>query len=184
MTTKIPFPALRQSLCAALLACAGILASLPITAHADDYTDVNKMVSARQLQPALTKAEAYLADKPRDPQMRFIKGVILSEMGQSSNAMEVFTSLTVDYPELPEPYNNLAVLYAQQEQFDKARVALEMALRTNPSYATALENLGDIHVKLASQAYAKALQLEPNRSSVPPKINLIRTLLSAAPLKR
>jgi tetratricopeptide (TPR) repeat protein len=49
--------------------------------------------------------------------------------------MAVFSKLTEDYPELPEPYNNLAVLYAQQKQYDKARTALEMAIRIHPGYA-------------------------------------------------
>ena len=109
---------------------------------------------------ALAKADQYLAGKPRDPQMRFLKGVVLTESGRTGDAIATFTKLTEDYPELPEPYNNLAVLYAGQSQFDKARAALEMAIRTNPSYATAHENLGDVYAKLASQAYSKALQLD------------------------
>ena len=55
-----------------------------------------------------------------------------------------------------------------------------MAIRTNPSYATAHENLGDIYAKLASQAYNKALQLDAaNATSVKPKLALIRELFSA-----
>ncbi|MES2089263.1 MAG: tetratricopeptide repeat protein, partial [Pseudomonadota bacterium] len=90
-------------------------------------------------------------------------------------AVTAFTKLTEDYPELPEPFNNLAVLYAQQGQYDKSRNALEMAIRTNPSYATAYENLGDVYAKLASQAYSKALQID-TRSAVAPKLAMIRDL--------
>jgi tetratricopeptide (TPR) repeat protein len=71
------------------------------------------------------------------------------------------------------------VLYAGQSQFDKARAALEMAIRTNPSYATAHENLGDVYARLASQAYSKALQLDGSNTTVPPKLALIRTLFPA-----
>ncbi len=148
-------------------------------AHADDYADVNRLVRAGQLAEALTKADQYLAGKPRDPQMRFIKGVIQTEAGKPADAITTFTKITEDYPELPEPYNNLAVLYAGQSQFDKARAALEMAIRTNPSYATAHENLGDVYAKLASQAYSKALQLDGGNAAVQPKLALIRTLFSA-----
>ena len=148
-------------------------------AHADDYADVNRLVRAGQLAEALTKADQYLAGKPRDPQMRFIKGVIQTEAGKPADAISTFTKITEDYPELPEPYNNLAVLYAGQSQFDKARAALEMAIRTNPSYATAHENLGDVYAKLASQAYSKALQLDGGNTAVQPKLALIRTLFSA-----
>jgi tetratricopeptide (TPR) repeat protein len=110
--------------------------------------------------------------------MRFLKGVIQTESGKPADAIGTFTKLTEDYPELPEPYNNLAVLYAGQSQFDKARAALEMAIRTNPSYATAHENLGDVYAKLASQAYSKALQLDSNNTGVQPKLALIRDLFA------
>ena len=83
-------------------------------AHADDYTDVNRLIGAKQFPEALTKADKYLAGKPRDPQMRFLKGVIQSETAKTGDAIETFTQITQDYPELPEPYNNLAVLYAGQ----------------------------------------------------------------------
>ena len=154
-----------------------LAATLSVTsAHADDYADVNALVKGGKLGEALAKAEQYLAGKPRDPQMRFIKGVIQTEAGKPADAITTFTQITQDYPELPEPYNNLAVLYAGQSQFDKARAALEMAIRTNPSYATAHENLGDVYAKLASQAYSKALQLDGSNTGVQPKLALIRTL--------
>jgi tetratricopeptide (TPR) repeat protein len=145
-------------------------------AHADVYSDVNQLVRTGQLSQAMSKADQYLSDKPRDPQMRFLKGVIQTQTGKSADAIATFTNLTKDYPELPEPYNNLAALYAQESQFDKARVALEMAIRTNPSYATAHENLGDVYAKLASQSYSKALQLDSKNTSLQPKLSLISNL--------
>lgn len=148
------------------------------TAHADEYADVAQLVRSGKLPEALNKADLYLATKPRDPQMRFLKGVIQRDAGKTTDAISTFTRLTEDFPELPEPYNNLAVLYAGQSQFDKARTALEMAIRTNPSYATAHENLGDVYAKLASQAYNKALQLDGANTGVPPKLALIRELFS------
>jgi tetratricopeptide (TPR) repeat protein len=148
-------------------------------AHADDYSDVSRLMRAGQYPEALAKVDQYLASKPRDPQMRFFKGVIQTETGKTNDAIATFTKITEDYPELPEPYNNMAVLYAGQSQFDKARAALEMAIRTNPSYATAHENLGDVYARLASQAYSKALQLDGGNAAVPPKLALIRNLFSA-----
>lgn len=149
------------------------------SAHADDYGDVAQLLRSGKTAEALAKADQYLSGKPKDPQMRFLKGVAQTESSKLSDAIATFTRLTEDYPELPEPYNNLAVLYANQNQFDKARAALEMAIRTNPSYATAHENLGDVYAKLASQAYSKALQLDGNNTAVKPKLALIRDLFSA-----
>ncbi len=161
----------------ATLVCA-TLGTPAAWAQADEYAEVSRLVRAGQLNQALGKVEQSLANKPRDPQMRFMKGVIQTESGKPADAITTFTQLTEDFPELPEPYNNLAVLYAGQSQFDKARAALEMAIRTNPSYATAHENLGDVYAKLASQAYSKALQLDTNNTSVPPKLNLIRNIFA------
>ena len=179
-----PFAAVkvfRAVLCATVQAICAVIALTTGLAHADDYADVNVLVRAGKLAEALAKADQYIASKPRDPQMRFIKGVIQTESGKPAEAVSTFTQITQDYPELPEPYNNLAVLYAGQSQFDKARAALEMAIRTNPSYATAHENLGDVYAKLASQAYSKALQLDGTNTGVQPKLALIRTLFSPDP---
>jgi tetratricopeptide (TPR) repeat protein len=89
----------------------------------------------------------------------------------------MFTRLTQDYPNLPEPYNNLAVIYAGQGQYEKARAALEQSIRTHPSYATAYENLGDVYAKLASQAYGKALQLDASNTGAQNKLSLVRELV-------
>lgn len=163
------------------VAVSAALASPVVMAQADDYAEVNRLMRAGQLTEALSKVDQYLAGKPRDPQMRFIKGVIQTEGGKPTEAIATFSKLTEDFPELPEPYNNLAVLYAGQSQFDKARAALEMAIRTNPSYATAHENLGDVYAKLASQAYSKALQLDAGNPAVAPKLSLIRNLFAVDP---
>lgn len=168
---------LPKTLGLAVLAAA-LLAAAP--ARADEYGDVNQLLRSGKHAEALTKADQYLAGKPKDPQMRFLKGVVLTEAGRTNEAISTFQKLTEDYPELPEPYNNLAVLYAGQAQFDKARAALEMAIRTNPSYATAHENLGDVYAKLASQAYSRALQLDAGNTAVQPKLALIRELFSPA----
>ena len=170
---------LRRLLGLFVLACALVT---PL-AHADEYSDVNQLLRSGKYSEALSKADQYLASKPRDPQMRFLKGVVQTEAGKPVDAIATFVKLTEDYPELPEPFNNLAVLYASQGQYDKARAALEMAVRTNPSYATAQENLGDIYAKMASQAYAKALQLDSNNASVRPKLALIREVFSAPSAK-
>lgn len=146
------------------------------SAYADEYGDVSQLLRASKFPEAMAKADAYLSAKPGDPQMRFLKGVIQRNSGKQADAIVTFTKLTEDYPELPEPYNNLAVLYASQSQFDKARAALEMAIRTNPSYATAHENLGDVYARLASEAYNKALNLDGANPAVQPKLALIREL--------
>ena len=162
-----------------LLTLAAALGWSP-AARADDYGDVNALLRGGKLPEALARTDQYLAGKPRDPQMRFLRGMVLTEAGRTAEAIEAFSALNQDYPELPEPYNNLAVLYAGQSQFDKARAALEQAILANPSYAIAHENLGDVYAKLASLSYAKAQQLAPGNTGVQPKLALIRQLFAPA----
>lgn len=156
----------------------GMLASPLALAQSDELANANELVKLKEYDRALAKVEAYLKEHPKDARGRFLKGLILAEQKKTDDAITVFTDLTRDFPELPEPYNNLAVLYANQGQYDKARSALEMAIRTHPSYATAHENLGDVYAKMASQAYGKALQLDRDNRTAQTKLNLIRELFS------
>ena len=150
---------------------------LPVSA--DEYSDVSQLMRSGKTTEALAKIEQQLITRPRDPQMRFFKGLIQRDTGRQAEAIATFTELTQEYPELPEPYNNLAVLYAAQNQFERARAALEMALKNNPRYAVAYENLGDVYARLAAEAYDKALQIDATSSaSILPKLKVVRELFS------
>lgn len=161
-------------------ACLVILLNSLVTAHAvtDDYQDARRLFTQGNYGPALDRVDAILSKQPKDARARFLKGLILTEQGKPDEAIGVFTALTQDFPELPEPYNNLAVLYAAKGQDDKARKALEMAIRTHPSYATAHENLGDLYAKMAREAYDKALQLDSTNTSAKTKLALVKELFS------
>ena len=167
----------RKVLSRAILAllAATLFAGAP--ARADELQEASKLLKAGQHQQALDRVNKVLASKPRDPQARFLKGLIYTEQGNTREAIDVFTKLTQDYPELPEPYNNLAVIYASQGQYEKARTSLEQSIRTHPSYATAYENLGDVYAKLASQAYDKALQIDSSNTGAQNKLSLVRELV-------
>ncbi|MEW5835466.1 MAG: tetratricopeptide repeat protein [Pseudomonadota bacterium] len=105
---------------------------------------------------ALQRLDREIEAAPRDPQLRFLKGVLLAESGRSAEAADIYLRLTQEFPELPEPHNNLAVLYAADGRLDEARAALETALRNDPGYATAHENLGDVYARLALRSYERA----------------------------
>ena len=160
------------------LLVAGLLLAAYAVAQSDDYAEAGKLFRAGQQAQALERVDTFLKANPKDARGRFLKGLILTEQARPADAIKIFGGLTEDYPELPEPYNNLAVLYASQGQYDKARGALEMAIRTHPSYATAHENLGDIYAKMASQAYDKALQLDKSNSAAQTKLEMIKELFS------
>jgi Flp pilus assembly protein TadD/ketosteroid isomerase-like protein len=163
------------SACIAAAACLTVAHAAP----ADDLAEASKLYQQNKLDAALGKTNGFLTTQPKDPQGRFLKGLILTEQRKTGEAIQVFTGLTEDFPELPEPYNNLAVLYASQGNYDKAKAALELAIHTHPSYATAHENLGDIYAQLARRAYDKALQLDKNNATAQAKLAMIKDLFSA-----
>jgi tetratricopeptide (TPR) repeat protein len=158
-----------------------ILVSAPVLAN--EVQEINQQFRKGDLSGALDRANRYLAKNPKDAQARFLKGLILADQGKTNDAITVFTALTEDYPELPEPYNNLAVLYASQSKYDAAKNALEMAIRTHPSYATAHENLGDLYAKMASLAYDKALALDSKNAAAQTKLALIQDMIGGQPRK-
>ncbi|OZB50686.1 MAG: hypothetical protein B7X42_04425 [Thiomonas sp. 14-66-4] len=173
-----PLRILRRTLVLLVFAGATALVAQPPQAHAGGLSEARQLVAEGHLPQALAKVDALIAANPQDPQYAFLRGVILSAQHKTEEAIQVFTRLTQQYPELPEPYNNLAVLYARQGHDEKARAALDMAIRTNPDYATAYENLGDVEVALARKAYQKSLQLDASRKdAIEPKLALIDKLL-------
>jgi tetratricopeptide (TPR) repeat protein len=155
---------------------AALAAVLLFSAHCASATPADEaktLMGQGQYAEALKKLDQHLAKNPQDAEARFARGLALTKLNRTPEAMKVFTDLTRDYPQLPEPYNNLAVLYAQQGDYEKARDALEAALATHPSYATAHENLGDIYAALAGAAYNRALMLDQGNQTVRNKLNLI-----------
>ena len=170
---------LRQSLLA-LLAAAAWLSATTALAVSDAVTEAQALIQQGQLDQALARLDNHLDSAPQDAEARFARGLVLVRLNRSDDAVKAFADLTRDYPQLPEPYNNLAVIYAQQGEYEKARNALEAALANHPSYGVAHENLGDIYAALAAAAYNRALSLDQKSSSVRAKLNLINQLDSLA----
>lgn len=166
-----------------MVLCALALSLVTATAFADDYSEVAQLTREGKFADALSRADRFLSSKPRDAQMRLLKGVAQRDAGKSADAIGTFVKLTEDFPDLPEPFNNLGVIYADQNQLDKARAAFEAALRTHQGYATAHENLGDVYAKLSSTAYSKALQIDAGNAAVTPKLTLMRQLAGPSQAK-
>jgi len=142
------------------------------------------LVNTRQFDRAKEKLAALSTQRPREPRARFLKGVVEFEQGHPDAAIVVFRSLIEDYPELPEPYNNLAVILAQRGEYESARAALETAIRTAPGWSVPHENLGDIYARLAAAEYAQAAKFDKSNKTAPAKLALVRDLLAnAAPAK-
>ena len=137
--------------------------------RADMYTDVNALVQNGQWAQAQALAEARLKSAPTDPQMRLLQSHIQTGLGQTQAAMETLRGLTQSFPELAEPHNNLAALLVKENRHEEALASLQAALRARPDYALALENLGDLHLAMAAQAFARARLVTPAQTRLQTK---------------
>lgn len=160
-----------------LLACGWVAAH----AQADDLAEARALIREGQSGRALEQINAYLETNADDAGARFLRGVALTESGRHREAVEVFTTLTRDFPELPEPYNNLAVLHARNGDLEAARSALLEAIRIHPRYATAHENLGDVYAKMAAAEFGRASELDPSNTTAREKLRVVDALAAGTP---
>lgn len=165
---SLPPTALRPSPCQAawrgligLLLATGLVAGT--TAQAQSQTrptvaELEQQYRRGDAQGALQRLEQALVAEPGQAPLRFLQAVLTADRGRSTEAGVLFERMIEDFPDLPEPYNNLAVLRAGAGQLDSARHLLETALRLDPGYRAAQENLGDLYLRLAVRAYGVAAQ--------------------------
>jgi Flp pilus assembly protein TadD len=154
------------------------------TATADDTPAIDLAIAQKQWPSALAQLDARLKTNPRDVQAKFKRATVLARLNRDDEAITAFTELTQAYPELPEPYNNLAALYAKKGRYDEARVALETATKANPSYALAYENLGDLYLRLASESYKRAQTLGSKSPLTAQRVGDIQKIVSPPPRRR
>lgn len=128
---------------------------------------------------ALAIADSALATFPSDARLRFTRAMALYRLNRLAEAEEAFASMTLEFPELPEPYNNLAVVRSAQGKLELARAALEDAIRAMPSYAPAHENLAEIYLQLAARNLTEASRLEPGNAALAARAKSLAELASA-----
>ena len=156
----LPWPPALQpfGLALAVFCGAGLAQTQAPAIITDPHLQVEQLMRQDQVGAALEKIQAHLAQRPRDPQMRFWLGVLLTRQGQRAQAMQVYAELTQDFPELAEPHNNLGVLQAANNEIDLAQRSFELALRADPQHALAHENLADVLLRRAQRHYQQAAQ--------------------------
>ena len=144
--------------------------------QSDPHDDVRKLLRRAKYDQALVIVQKQVALNPRDPQMRFWQGYIYEQMGQPQMAKPIYVGLTQEHPELAEPHNNLGVILAAEGNYGEARQMFELALRANPRHALAQENLGDVLLQLARQAYQRAQSIDGSQRSAAKKIELLEPI--------
>ena len=147
--------------------------------YGEALREARELIDRKQYPQAIAKLDALTAERPREPQARFMKGIALSDQGKADEAIAVFRAVLADFPELPEPRNNLAVLYAQKGEYALARDELERAVQTAPDYAVAHENLGDVYARLAAVEYEKTTTLDKRNRTAGAKLKQIRDVPSS-----
>ena len=152
-------------------------------AYAQSLKEARALLAGKKYDEAIAILDKLHTERPREPQAWFLKGLALADSGKTDAAITTYQAVLGDYPELPEPHNNLAVLYAQKGQYGLARDELEAAINAAPDYVIAYENLGDIYARLAAVNYEKAATRDARNKTAPVKLKLVREVLAppAAP---
>jgi len=146
-----------------------------------DINEIKLLLKNGKYKIAENIINGAIEENLNNPEILFYKGIIETNLGKTNQAIDTFRGLTERFPELPEPFNNLAVLYAEKGQFRLAKEILEQAIKTNPSYLTAHINLGDIFTKMASEAYNKALEIDESNNIAITKLSMITQLFNYNP---
>ena len=126
-------------------------------------TEIEKLVKAQKYPEAIKRINELLVKNPRNVQLRFVLARLQIELKQYTAAQKTLIEITQQFPELAEPYNNLAALAANQGQWIEARDYLELALKLKPSYAIASANLGEVYTRLAAKSYIDAAKQRTNQ---------------------
>jgi len=150
-------------------------------AVADGTPQIDSEIADGKLTQALSDLDQRIKTNPTDVQAKFKRGTVLARLNRDDEAITAFTALTQQYPELPEPYNNLAALYAKRGDFAQARATLETAVAANPAYALAQQNLGTVYLRLALQSFQDAQKHDPRDTLSTQRVQSISTLLNLAP---
>jgi tetratricopeptide (TPR) repeat protein len=144
----------------------------PIQAN-EDLSEIRDLAASGRTYEALASLEPLLGAEPDRVEGLMLKGILLTRLGRVDEAKEIFLGLIELSPELPEPYINLAALYAGAGDYDRSVRILKLALETHPSYLTAYENLTKVYGKLASEAYRSALGDQAETDEEPMELVLV-----------
>jgi len=138
--------------------------------------DINSLILNGNYNLAIQKVNNVLIDHPENINARFQYATILSLTQKSDAAIEEFQKIIRINPNLIESYNNIAVIYAQQGFYEKAEEYLKKAIELNPKYNVAIENLGDLYIKMALQTYKKVLANDLNNENTMIKYIKVKSL--------
>jgi tetratricopeptide (TPR) repeat protein len=142
-------------------------------------TEIEKLVKAKKYPEAIKRIDELLVKNPHNVQLRFVQARIQIELRQFAAAQKTLIEITQQFPELAEPYNNLAALAANQGQWIEARDYLELALKLKPSYAIASANLGEVYTRLAAKSYIDAAKQRTNQREYQRRATALLGILKA-----
>ncbi|MDO5666291.1 MAG: tetratricopeptide repeat protein [Alcaligenaceae bacterium] len=120
---------------------------------------INGLINSGRHQAALSEiakvfsSTGYIESPGEDVQLRFLQARAFAGLGQHQQALESYKDLNSKYPELPEPYNNLAAMQMSLGLLDEAYESLNMAIALRPNYGIAQRNLGMVHLLKAEKSF-------------------------------
>jgi len=96
---------------------------------------MQQLITQKRFVDAASTGEQLLQQNPSHSQARFLTAYAYQMSAQTEQAIRLYQGLIEENPKLPEPRNNLAMIYLAQGDYDRASQLLVEALNTHSSYA-------------------------------------------------
>lgn len=145
--------------------------------HPGDFSPrVEQLLTNGHAAQALELADIGIRKNPRNAQLQFLRTVSLEALGRTEDAEKGLKSLIAAYPEIPEPYNNLAVIEAGFGNLEEALGLLKKALVINPKFSLAQKNLGDVYLALALECYENAAPALEKNAELQSRLRTLRRI--------
>ena len=140
------------------------------------YAQAQSMAENGNPRGALKQLETRLSTRPDDSRAAYLKGLVLMQLGRSEEAERWYKMMQANFPDLPQPGNALAVIYAGRGDLPAAEAALRALLEKHPDHTSARVNLARLYIQMAQAEYEKALKDTPDNAMIARKLEALKAM--------
>ncbi len=124
-----------------------------------EAASVAKANESGATKQALTQPDSQpeRSTPPAEAIDKFNNGLTLMTQGRPDEAITVYEGLIKVFPQFPQPYNNLASVFASLGNLERAESLLRQGLELDDQYRLLRKNLGSLLIHRASRIYRQAI---------------------------
>ena len=117
-----------------------------------------KFLELNEVETAKSFYETMSGIWPNDPDLQFGIANCAIKLGQSQEAQAILENMVQNYPDNPQIYSNLGLVYVNMGKYEWAKEQFEYAIKLDSS-AIAFYNLGKVYETLGDSVRANSMYL-------------------------